>query len=154
MSLTTSRPNKFVPKQYTKSNTSYKRSRIILRHKGCVLKQYAKKNTCYILSQINLRHTRCVPKRGTQRTIASGIDSASSQDVGDVWVKIFTCCTICLWFPKTQEMCIKMIEKDPGNLLDVNNWFVRLRIVEIWHDYGDHCDDNELAEWYNGYKKR
>lgn len=128
--------------QCTKSNTCYKGSIIILRHKECVLKQYADRNIFYL------------PKKGTQRTIVSGIDSQSSQYIGDVCVKIFTCCAICLWFRKTQEICTKIIEKNPGNLLDVNDSFVRLRIVEIRHDYEDHLDDNELAEWYNGYKKR
>ena len=54
---------------------------------------------------------------------------------------------------KIQEICIIAAAKDPGDLVDIPDWFVRLELVEMWVD-DKNCDDNELAEWYSGYKKR
>ena len=56
---------------------------------------------------------------------------------------------------KAQEMCDKAVEEDPCALEFVPDWFVTHQQVKIWHyndDYDD--DDDEIIEWYNGYKKR
>ena len=79
---------------------------------------------------------------------------------------------------KTQEMCIKAVEVDPWalehvptslitqkmcdaavsegsySLQYVLDWFVMQDQVKIWHDDNDYCDDDEIAEWYDEYKKR
>ena len=40
--------------------------------------------------------------------------------------------------------------KDPKKW---NKWLVALKLVKIWHDDEDYCDDDELTEWYNSYKE-
>ena len=41
-----------------------------------------------------------------------------------------------------QEMCMKAVGKGP--LADIPDWFVDLKLVEMWHDEEDYC--NEFAE--------
>ena len=79
---------------------------------------------------------------------------------------------------KTQEMCIKEVKEDPWDLLQVPDhfktqvmcdnavfedpcsfqfvydWFVTQKLVKISHGDKDGCNDDEPAEWYNGYKNR
>lgn len=50
-------------------------------------------------------------------------------------------------------MCNKETKEDPWTLEFVFDWFVRQGIVKIWHEDKDYYYDNELAQWYNGYKK-
>ena len=76
---------------------------------------------------------------------------------------------------KTQEMCIKAVEKDPWHLYYVPDhfktqkmyddavwgdpfflwffpdWFVTQEQVKLWHDYDDYYD--KLIGWYEGYQK-
>ena len=77
---------------------------------------------------------------------------------------------------KTQEMCIEVVEVDPWQLYDVPDhfkvqgmgdkavreepsclqhvpdWFVTQQQKELWNDVDDYCNDDEIIEWYNGYK--
>ena len=57
---------------------------------------------------------------------------------------------------KTQEMCDKAFWKDTFSLQYISDWFVTQQQIKIWRDDDEHCDDDEdeLIEWYNGYKKR
>ena len=78
---------------------------------------------------------------------------------------------------KTQEMCIKAVEKDPWHLYYVPDhfktqkiyddavwrdpfslwffpeWFVTQEQVKLWHDY-DYYYYDKLIGWYEGYQKR
>ena len=36
----------------------------------------------------------------------------------------------------------------------VPDWFVTEQQIKIWHDSDNWHDDDELIEWYDGYKKR
>ena len=55
---------------------------------------------------------------------------------------------------KTQNICDKAVKGDLYSLLFVPDWFVTQKQLKIWHDDDEYCDDHELIEWYNGYKKR
>ena len=57
------------------------------------------------------------------------------------------------WF-KTKEICDKAVSHDPSSLQFVSDWFVTQQQVKLWHDDDDHCNNEELINWYNGYKKR
>ena len=54
---------------------------------------------------------------------------------------------------KTQEMCVKAVMKGKEILTNISYWFVRLYPVEMWLDDEDYCNDKEIGEWHNGYKK-
>ena len=54
----------------------------------------------------------------------------------------------------TQKMCGKAVWGDPFSLQYVPDWFVTQGQLEIWHDNDNYCNDDELIEWYDGYKKR
>ena len=49
-------------------------------------------------------------------------------------------------------MCIKQVKKDPGNLVVVSDWFVTQRLLKIWLDDENYCNDYGFAAWYNGFK--
>ena len=56
---------------------------------------------------------------------------------------------------KTQDMCDKAGKDDFLSLQYVPDWFVTQGQVKIWHDDSEyHDDDDEVIEWYDGYKKR
>ena len=55
---------------------------------------------------------------------------------------------------RIHEMCNKAVRKDPSFLKYVLDWFVTERQVKIWNHDNDYCSDNELINWYDGYKKR
>ena len=48
---------------------------------------------------------------------------------------------------KTQEMCIKEVKEDPWALEFVLDWFVMQKLLKIWHNDEDYCDETEFAEW-------
>ena len=50
---------------------------------------------------------------------------------------------------KTQEMCIRAVKVDPWQLYNAPDWFALLQEM----CYGDFDDDDDLIEWYDGYKK-
>ena len=47
-----------------------------------------------------------------------------------------------------------MVRMDSYSLQFVPDWFVTPEQLKIWHDDHDYYNDDELIEWYNGYKKR
>ena len=55
---------------------------------------------------------------------------------------------------KTREMCEKAVKKYLWLLKYVTDWFVAHQQIKIWHDNDDYCNDDELIEWYDGYKVR
>ena len=55
---------------------------------------------------------------------------------------------------KTQEMCDKAVKDDPSSLQFVPDWFVTQEQLDVWFDDGYWYHDDEIIEWYKGYKKR
>ena len=55
---------------------------------------------------------------------------------------------------KTQKMCDKAIKDDPSSLQFVPDWFVTQEQIDIWYDDNYWYHNDELIEWYEGYKKR
>ena len=59
---------------------------------------------------------------------------------------------------KTEEMCKEAVRREPYSLkclLEyVSDWFVTHQQIKIWHDNDYWCYDDELIEWYKGYRKR
>ena len=55
---------------------------------------------------------------------------------------------------KTQRMCDKAVEYNPFSLQFVPDWFVTQEQLKLWHNSDDWHGDNEVIEWYKGYKKR
>ena len=51
-------------------------------------------------------------------------------------------------------MCDDEVRNYPFSLQFVPDWFVTQQQIKIWHDSDDWHDDNEIIEWYKGYKKR
>ena len=51
-------------------------------------------------------------------------------------------------------MCDKVVKDDPSSLTYVSDWFVAREQIDVWYndDYWYHDDD--LIEWYKGYKER
>ena len=55
---------------------------------------------------------------------------------------------------KMQGMCIRAVEADLGLLKYVPDWFVTQQQIKTWHDDAYYCNNNEMIEWYDGYKKQ
>ena len=53
----------------------------------------------------------------------------------------------------TETVC-KAVEEDLNILINVSDWFVRIKLVEMWYDDQDYSDDDEFVERHNVYKKR
>ena len=51
-------------------------------------------------------------------------------------------------------MCNKAVETGPYQLREVPDWFVTQEKIEIWAADDEYCEDDEIIEWYEGYKKR
>ena len=51
-------------------------------------------------------------------------------------------------------MCNKAVEDDPSSLQYVPDWFVAQQLLSVWFDDGHWYHDDDIIEWYNGYKKR
>ena len=51
-------------------------------------------------------------------------------------------------------MCDKAVKDDPSSLQFVPDWFVTQEQIDIWYDDDYWYHDDELMEWYEGYKKR
>ena len=51
-------------------------------------------------------------------------------------------------------MCERAVEKYPGTLEFVPDWFVTQQQLKIWGDDDDYFHNNELIKWYEGYQKR
>ena len=55
---------------------------------------------------------------------------------------------------KTQKMWDKAVKDDPSSLRFVPDWFVTQEQIDVWYDDNYCYHDDELIEWYEGYKKR
>ena len=55
---------------------------------------------------------------------------------------------------KKQEMCDKAIKDDPSSLQFLPDWFVTQEQLNIQFDDDYWYHDDEIIEWYKGYKKR
>ena len=55
---------------------------------------------------------------------------------------------------KIQEMCNEAVRDDPSSLQFVPHWFVSQQQLDAWYDDDYWHHDDELIEWYEGYKKR
>ena len=54
---------------------------------------------------------------------------------------------------KIQKMCDAAVRGDSYSLQYVPDWFVTQGQVKIWHDDDDYCDDDEIFDWYDNFKK-
>ena len=54
---------------------------------------------------------------------------------------------------KTEEIYNKAIGDDSSFLQFVPDWFVTRRQLDIWYDDDYWYHDDEIIEWYDGYKK-
>ena len=54
---------------------------------------------------------------------------------------------------KTREICDNAVNHSPYMLEDVPDWLVTQQQLKRWYDH-DSCYDDEIIEWYNGYKKQ
>ena len=55
---------------------------------------------------------------------------------------------------KKQKMCDKPVKDDPSSLRFVHDWFVKQQQIDVWYDDDEYCNDDEMIEWYDSYKKR
>ena len=55
---------------------------------------------------------------------------------------------------KTQEMCDNAAKDDPSSLQFVPDWFVARGPTNVWYDNNYLYYNDELIEWYEGYKKQ
>ena len=51
-------------------------------------------------------------------------------------------------------MCNEAVRDDPSSLQFVPRWFVSQQQLDVWYDDDYWYHDDELIEWYEGYKKR
>ena len=54
---------------------------------------------------------------------------------------------------KTQKMCVATVSEDPYSLQHFPDWFVTQGQVRKLRDDDNYCDDDEITEWYDDYKK-
>ena len=54
---------------------------------------------------------------------------------------------------KGREMCDKAVREEPSCLQYVPDWFVAQQLIELWDNVNDYCNDDEIIEWYDSYKK-
>ena len=54
---------------------------------------------------------------------------------------------------KTQKVCNNVVQRDPFSLHFVSDWFLKQQDINLWNDDNNYCNDSELIEWYNKYKK-
>ena len=52
---------------------------------------------------------------------------------------------------KIREMCDDAVMENPLLLRYVPDWSVTQQLTELWNDC---CNDDEIIEWFEGYKKR
>ena len=55
---------------------------------------------------------------------------------------------------KTQKICDKAVRDYLFSLQFVPDWFVTREQIDKWYDDDYVYNDNEMIEWYDGYKKR
>ena len=51
-------------------------------------------------------------------------------------------------------MCDTAVSQDPHSPQYVPDWFAMQEQVKIWHNDYDHCNDDEIIELYDAFKKR
>ena len=51
-------------------------------------------------------------------------------------------------------MCDKVVKYDPSSLQFVPDQFVTQQQLDLWYDDEYWYHDDEIIEWYDGYKKR
>ena len=51
-------------------------------------------------------------------------------------------------------MCDDTAWRDPFFLQFVLDWFETQEQIDVWDDDNDYCNDNEVIEWYDGYKNK
>ena len=51
-------------------------------------------------------------------------------------------------------MCSKALREYARSLGNFPDWFVRIKLVEMWYDDKDYCSDGKFTKLYNGYKKK
>ena len=52
-----------------------------------------------------------------------------------------------------QKMCEKAVKDDPFSQRFVPDWFVVQEQINVWYDDDYWHHDDEMIEWYKGYKK-
>ena len=56
---------------------------------------------------------------------------------------------------RAKKCVIKAVRDEPFCLQYVPDWFVTQQQIELRDDVDDYCnDDDEIIEWYDGYKNR
>ena len=56
---------------------------------------------------------------------------------------------------RAKKCVIKAVRDEPFYLQYVPDWFVTQQQIELRDDVDDYCnDDDEIIEWYDGYKNR
>ena len=63
-------------------------------------------------------------------------------------------CDVLDHFCDTVMRCEAVVRQDPFLLQYVPDWFLKQQKERLWHDDDDFCNDAELFEWYDAYKKR
>ena len=51
-------------------------------------------------------------------------------------------------------MCDDTAWRDPFFLQFVSDWFETEEQIDVWDDDDDCCNDNDVIEWYDGYKNK
>ena len=51
-------------------------------------------------------------------------------------------------------MCDKAVRDYPFSLRFVPDWFVTQQQIDVWYDDDYVYNDNEMINWYDGYKRR
>ena len=51
-------------------------------------------------------------------------------------------------------MCDKAVRDYPFSLRFVSDWFVTQQQIDVWYDDDYVYNDNEMINWYDGYKRR
>ena len=46
------------------------------------------------------------------------------------------------------------MREEPSCLQYIPDWFVTEQQIELWDDVDDYCNDDQIIEWYQGYKER
>ena len=56
--------------------------------------------------------------------------------------------------PRGCELQDPRAYENPHYVQFVSGWFMTQKLIKIWDDDDSYCNADDLAEWYNGYKKR
>ena len=53
-----------------------------------------------------------------------------------------------------RECCDKVVKADSSTLQSIHDWFVTQQQMDVWYDDNYCYHDDDIIEWYEGYKKR